>query len=430
VVAELANRSTGLWGSRAGRAAFMLRACGGLRLPRNFIWAVLLWLFLLSFLWLGCRGKSSPQADAPMDKMRGGAIPVVVSRVVKKDMPVDIQAVGNVEASSTVTVKSQVSGELIRVLFKEGNFVKKGEELFEIDARSYEAQLNQVQANLAKDEAVLAQAEANLTRDLAQQKYAQSEALRYSNLFDKHLVSKEQTEQANMNADANAAAVQADQAAIRSARSTAEATRAAIANARVMLSYTKIQSPLDGRTGNLDVKQGNVISPNTALMTINQVEPIYVSFAVPENQLRAVKKGQKITASLQDGFSAPNHGELFFIDNAVDTTTGTVRLKATFPNRDQRLWPGQFVKVKIQLDTKYGVLVVPNQAVQTGQDGSYVFVVKPDRKVESRPIVTGIRQDQDIIIEKGLEPGEIVVTEGQLRLAVGSLVQFSDSGGR
>jgi len=356
--------------------------------------------------------------------MSGIAIPVAVNRVVKKDVPIEIQAVGNVEASSTVTLRSQVSGELIRVFFKEGDFVKKGEKLFDVDARTYEAQLNQVHANLGKDEAAMVQAEANLARDLAQQKYARSEALRYSNLFEKHLVSREQTEQANANAEAISAAVQADQAAIQSARAAVEATKAAVANAQVVLSYTKILSPIDGRTGNLDAKQGNVISPNSSLTTINQVEPIYVSFAVPEAQLSAGKKGQRVTASPPDASSPSKNGELFFVDNAVDTTTGTVRLKATFPNREHGLWPGQFVRVRVRVDTRYGALVVPSQAVQTGQDGFYVFVVKPDRRVESRPVVPGIRVDQDTVIEKGLEPGEIVVTEGQLRLAIGSLVQW------
>jgi membrane fusion protein, multidrug efflux system len=407
----------------------MTWACRKRALSCGYFWAGMALFLILSFLGQGCNSKSSSQADAPAERMGGGAVPVVVSRVARKDVPIDMQAVGNVEASSSVTVKSQVSGELLRVFFKEGDFIKKGDALFEVDARTYEAQLTQVQANLGKDEAALAQAEANLTRDRAQLKYAQSEAQRYASLFEKNLVSREQTEQSNANAEAGAAAVQADQAAIRSARAAAEATGAAIANARAMLSYTKIQSPIDGRTGNLDVNEGNVISPNTALMTINQVEPIYVSFAVPEMQLRMMKKGQKVTASLQDASTPRKSGELFFIDNAVDLATGTVRLKAVFSNGDHGLWPGQFVKVSIHLDTKSGALVIPNQAVQTSQDGSYVFVVKSDHKVESRPIVPGMRVDQEIVIEKGLEPGEIVVTEGHLRLAVGSLVQFSEIGG-
>jgi multidrug efflux system membrane fusion protein len=384
---------------------------------------------ILSLSWQGCTGKSSPSENPSKDRAGGGAVPVMVSRVVKQDVPIDVQAVGNVEASSVVIVKSQVNGELVGVFFKEGDFVKKGDELFNIDARTYEAQLNQAQANLAKDQAALTQAEANLSKDQAQQKYARSETLRYSNLFEKRLVSKEQAEQAGSNADSSSAAVLADQAAIQSARASVEATKAAVANAQVMLSYTNIRSPLNGRTGNLDVTQGNVISPNTALMMINQVEPIYVSFAVPEAQLREVKKGQRVTVSVQDTSLSPMIGELFFIDNAVDTTTGTVRLKAVFPNRDHKLWPGQFVQVSLRIATKPNAMVVPNQALQTGQDGFYIFVVKPDQKVESRPVVPGPRIGQNVVIEKGLEAGETIVTEGQLRLAVGSRVRFSGSVG-
>jgi multidrug efflux system membrane fusion protein len=355
-----------------------------------------------------------------------GAVPVSVAKVIKMDVPIDIQAVGNVEAYSTVSVKAQISGELTQVLFREGEFVKRGQELFNIDARTYDAQLNQAQANLAKDESTLVQLEANLARDLAQQKYAQSEAGRYGNLLEKRLVSKEQTEQMNANLDAASAAMRADQAAIQSARAGVEASKAAVANARVMLSYTRIDSPIDGRTGNLDVKRGNVISPSMALMTINQIEPIYVTFSIPESQLHAVKNEQVVIAAQQDKSIPPENGKLFFIDNAVDANTGTIRVKAIFSNADHKLWPGQFVRVNLRLGMKPNSLLIPNQAVQAGQDGSLVFVVKPDRTVESRPVVPGMRVDQNVVIEKGLEPGETVVTEGQLRLTAGSRVQFSN----
>lgn len=384
-------------------------------------------LLLIPFAEQGCISKSSPPERPSKRGMNDGGVPVAVSKVVKRDVPIDVQAVGNVEASSTVTVKSQVSGELTKVFFREGDFVKKGDELFNVDARTYEAQLNQALANLAKDEAALPQIEANLARDLAQQKYAQSEAARYSNLLEKHLVSKEQAEQVNASAEAASAAVRADQAAIQSARATVEATKAAVANARVMLSYTSIQSPLDGRTGNLDINQGNVVGPNTNLMTINQVEPIYVTFSIPEAQLSLVKKGQVVTLSPQVNSSLPENGKLLFIDNAVDATTGMIRIKAVFPNRSHKLWPGEFVRVSLRLSTRPNALIIPNQAVQAGQDGPFVFVVKPDRTVESRPVVPGMRVDTDVVIEKGLEPGETIVTEGQLRLTAGSHVQFRDS---
>ena len=245
-----------------------------------------------------------------------------------------------------------------------------------------------------------------------------------ASLFEKHLVSKEQAEQSAASAEAAAATVRADQAAIQSARATMEATKATIANARVMLSYTSIRSPLDGRTGNLNIKQGNIVSPNTDLTTINHVEPIYVAFSIPQNQLSSVKKGQTVTVSAQDSSSSPENGNLFFIDNAVDTTTGTILVKASFPNRNHKLWPGQFVRVVLRLGTKPGALMIPSQAVQTGQDGSFVFVVKPDQTVESRPVVPGMHVDGQVVIEKGLEPGETVVTEGQIRLTAGSRVRI------
>jgi multidrug efflux system membrane fusion protein len=390
---------------------------------RKSAWAVMVCMFL-TLTMQGCRSRSASSERSSKDGMRSAVIPVDASKAVKKDVPLDIQAVGTVEASLTVTMKSQVSGELMQVLFREGDFVKKGEELFKIDSRSYEAQVNQVQANLAKDEAALAQIEANMARDLAQQKYAQSEAARAASLFEKHLVSKEQAEQSAAGAEAASATVRADQAAIQSARATMEATKATIASARIMLSYTSIRSPIDGRTGNLNIKQGNIVNSNTDLTTITHVEPIYVAFSIPQNQLSSVKKGQTVTVSAQDSPSSPEIGNLFFIDNAVDTTTGAILVKASFSNRNHTLWPGQFVRVVLRLGTKPNALMVPGQAVQTGQDGSFVFVVKPDQTVESRPVTPGMQVDGQVLIEKGLEAGETVVTEGQIRLAAGSRVRI------
>jgi membrane fusion protein, multidrug efflux system len=405
----------------------MLRACNRRRWTHRYPWGIVFGLFLFLIADQGCTNKSSSSPERPSKTgMRGGGAPVtvMVSQAAQKDVPIDLQAVGTVEASSTITVKSQVSGELTRVSFREGDFVKKGDELFSVDARTYEAQLNQIQSNLAKDEAVLTQIEANLARDLAQQKYAQSEAARYSKLLEKHLISREQAEQVTANAEAVSAAVRADQAAIQSARATVEATKAAVVNARVMLGYTNIRSPLDGRTGSLKIKEGNVIGPSTELTTINQVEPIYITFSVPENQLRSVKIGQSVSVIPDAGSSPPDPGKLFFIDNAVDATTGTIRAKAVFGNRDHKLWPGEFVRVILRLGTKPNALIIPSQAVQTGQDGPFVFVVKSDRTVESRPVVPGMSLNGQIVIDKGIEAGETIVTEGQLRLAAGSHVQF------
>jgi membrane fusion protein, multidrug efflux system len=396
-----------------------------------FIWMLIIGLSGLSALILqGC--AKSDQSARPAKKgaggFGGGAVPVTVSKVVRKDVPIDIEVVGNVEAYRTVTVKSQVSGELTQVFFHEGDFVRKGDQLFSIDPRTYQAQANQVQANLSKDQAVLAQVNANLARDQAQEEYAQSEATRYANLLERKLVSREQAEQMKTSARAVSAAVSADTAAIQSAQATVKATEAGLENAKVLLGYTVIRSPLDGRTGNLDVKQGNVISPNTSLMTINQVTPIYVTFVVPEDQFPSVSKGQTVIVSAQDDSSDKQTGTVTFIDNTVDSSTGTIRLKATFPNQDRKLWPGKFVRVTLRLAIKSNALVVPNQVVQTGQDGTYVFVVKADRSVESRPVVTGARVDQDLVIEKGLDAGETVVLEGQLRLAPGARILLPGEG--
>ena len=202
-------------------------------------------------------------------------------------------------------------------------------------------------------------------------------------------------------------------------------------NIRVQLGYTAIKSPLDGRTGNLNVKQGNVLTANvTDLMTINQVEPIYVTFSVPEARLPEIKRSLLVMASRQDDTSHPETGELTFIDNVVDPTTGTIRLKGTFRNSGRKLWPGEFVRVTVRLRTQPNALVVPNQAVQTGQDGTYVFVVKPDQTVESRPVVTGTRVDADLVVETGLRADETVVVEGQLRLAPGSRIQAMGEPGK
>jgi len=392
------------------------------------------WLLLaaLCFLpscliWQGCTSKAS----SPSKREEGaGGVPVTVTRVVQKDVPIGLQVVGNVEAYLTVTVKAQVGGELTRVYFREGDLVRKGDPLFEIDGRMLESQLNQYQANVSRDEAQLGLVEANLARDEAQEKYALAEADRYSRMLKKGLISAEQADQIKATADAVSAAVSADKAAIRSGQAAVNASKAAVENAKVLLGYTTIKSPLDGRTGNLNVQQGNVVNANaTDLITINQVGPIYVAFSVPETQLSVVRRSQIVTATPRDDSAPSETGELTFIDNKVDPATGTIRLKGTFANSDQKLWPGEFVRVTLNLATRPNALIVPSQAVQNGQDGLYVFVVKPERTVESRPVVTGARVDQDIVIEKGLNPGEMVVTEGQLRLAPGSRVQITDSPG-
>lgn len=391
---------------------------------------VFLSILLLGLALLG--GCTSKGASANDRKRGDGAVPVVVSTVTQKDVPVEIQVIGNVEAYSTITVKAQVSGELTKVFFHEGDYVKKNDPLFTIDPRSYDAQMKQAEANLARDTAMLGQARANLARDTANEQYAKAQSDRYARLFQEGVMSREQTEQVRTSADASSQAVAADRAAIESAQAQMAATQASIDNMKVQVGYTQIHSPIDGRTGNLMVKQGNVVTANaTDLMTITQVQPIYATFSVPESFLAQIKgfmdQGKlKVEATPQDTEALREVGVLTFIDNMVDANTGTIKMKGTFANGDRKLWPGQFVKVKLRLTTSQNALVVPNQAVQNGQDGQFVYVVKPDKTVEFRPVVTGARLDQELVVQKGLQPGETVVTEGQLRLAPGTKVSLRD----
>jgi membrane fusion protein, multidrug efflux system len=392
-------------------------------------WIAMFFVLLLLFSLHGCASRKEIASDRSSKRGAGSpAIPVSASEAVQKDVPIDIEAVGTVEAFETVLVKSQVSGEVMQALIHDGDFVKKDQVLFRIDARTYQAQVTQAQANLAKDESALNQIEANLARDRAQQKFALAEASRNASLLAKKLVSESQAEQAAASADVAEATVRADQAAIQSARATVDAAKAAVANARVMLGYAEIKSPIDGRSGSIEATQGNIVNPNMTLTTINKLSPIYIAFSVPESQLHNVKKGQAVSVLSSADSSPIEEGKLSFIDNAVDASTGTIQLKALSTNNNRMLWPGEFVRVKLRLSIKAGALTVPNQAVQTGQDGPFVFVMKADRTVESRPVLAAMRVGQDVVIEKGLHPGEMVVTEGQLRLTTGSHVKLAESG--
>jgi multidrug efflux system membrane fusion protein len=332
-------------------------------------------------------------------------VPVTIATVREKTVPVEVQAIGNVEAYSTVSVRAQLAGEVERVLFKEGQEVKEGDLLFTLDARPYQATLRQLEANLARDQAQL--------------ENARAQAERYTKLFQEGVVSKEQYDSFRTNADALAAMLRADQAAIE--------------KAKVDLGYCSIQSPLEGRTGSLLVHPGNVVKANeTVLVVINQVTPIYVSFSVPEQNLPEIKKRMAagnlaVGAIIPNDESNPVEGTLTFVDNTVDNTTGTIRLKGTFANTERRLWPGQFANVVLRLTSRPNAVVVPSQAVQTGQAGQYVFVIKPDLTAESRPVVSGSTVGGETVIEKGLQPGETVVTDGQLRLAPGMKVEVKKS---
>jgi membrane fusion protein, multidrug efflux system len=390
---------------------------------------------------------------------RRAAIPVAVAAVEQKAVPLLVQAIGSVEAYSVVSVRAQVGGELMRVHIKEGQDVKKGDLLFTIDPRVYEAALAQAQATLARDrgnvqqaKAVLerdrarvSQARAALARDQAQAKNAEAQERRYRDLLGKELIAREQYDQIKATYDSLNATLSADEAdvvgaeetvrvddaAIKSAEQVVRADEAAVDNARLQLGYTVIRSPVDGRTGSLMLHEGNLVraggTNDSTLLVINQVQPIYASFTVPQQQLPAIKRymaqGVLSVEAVPTGETRPVTGTVTFIDNAVDSTTGTIRLKAQFANEERRLWPGQFVNVAMTLAIEPDVIVAPAAAVQTGQQGAYVFVVKPDSTVETRPVVVARNQGNDAIITKGLKAGEKVVTDGQPRLVQGSAVE-------
>ena len=349
-------------------------------------------------------------------------VPVLVAVVVQKTVPVEVAAIGNVEAYSTVAVKTMVGGELTRVHFKEGQDVQQGEPLFTVDPRPFDAALKQAEANLAKDVAQLRQAEANLARDEAQAKNAEIQARRYGDLYAEGVVAKELADQFHTSSDALEATLRADRAAIDNANAAIQADKASRENAMLQLAYCSINSPVNGRTGNLIVHQGNVVKANDlALVTINKIQPIYVTFTVPEQNLPDIKRAMaartlEVKAVVPKEEGAPERGTLTFVDNTVDTATGTIRLKGTFTNQNKRLWPGQFVNVVLILSARPNAVVVPSRAIQTGQSGQYVFVIKPDSKVEIRSVVIGSTTQSEIVIERGLNPGEVVVTDGQLRL--------------
>ena len=368
------------------------------RNQRGFKSGPLAWLALflsVSLFAAACSGDKKPPPPPP--------VPVLVATVTEKTVPVELKVIGNVEAYSTVSIKSRLAGQLVQVNFKEGQDVKQGELLFVIDPRPYEAALRQVEANLARDKALATK--------------AQADAGRYAELIRKQFVSQQDYDQAKATAESLGATVNADQVAVQ--------------NAKLNLSYCYIKAPISGRTGSLIAHQGNMIKDNadTAMVVINQIQPIYVSFALPEQNLAAVRKymaAEKVTVSavIAGQENNPEMGVLSFIDNTVDKTTGTILCKATFTNESKRLWPGLFVNVVVQLSTQPNAILVSSQAVQTSQEGQIVFVVKPDLTVEIRPVEVGRPINGDVIITKGLKPGERVVTDGQLRLVPGAKVEI------
>jgi multidrug efflux system membrane fusion protein len=343
---------------------------------------------------------------------RGGAagpVPIAVGKVVQKPMPVEVQAIGTVEPARTVTVRAQITGELTSVNFKEGDDVQAGQVLFSLDRRPFEAALKQ--------------AEANLARDVAQAENAAAQAKRTNELAERGIATREQVGTANSGSQAAEAIVGAD--------------RAAIDNARVQLQYATIAAPITGRTGTLMVHPGNLVRANdtTPLVVINQLAPINVSFAVPEAQLTSLKRylaegGVHVNVQQPGESAKPVAGRIAFIDNSVDPTTGTIKVKGVFENVDHRLWPGQYVNVIVTLATDSKALVVPTPAVQQGPQGTYVYVIKPDQTADLRPVKVGRTNGDQTIITDGVTEGETIVTDGHLRLVPGSRVSIKNAAGR
>ncbi len=349
--------------------------------------------------------------------------------MLEKTIPVQLTAVGNAMAYTSVGIKSQISGQLVEVRFKEGQDVRKGDLLFVIDPRPFEAALRQTEAALGQRQAEVRQAQAAVERDSAQLENARVQERRYRELVAKELIAREQYDTLNTNLTAMQATVEADRAQVENAKAALQAAQANVDNARLQLAYTTIHAPIDGRTGNLLVQNGNILKANddNPIVVINQVHPIYVSFSVPEQHLAEIKK-YRAAGSLQVVARPPRQketlatGELTFVNNAVDTTTAMIQLKATFANENNVLWPGQFVDVAMVITSRTAI-VVPSQAIQPGQQGPYVFVVKPDQTVESRLVTPGVRLGAETIVEKGLKPAERVVTDGQLRLVPGARIE-------
>ncbi len=345
------------------------------------------------------------RAEAPK---AAATVPVSVAKVARKTVPVRVHAIGNVEPHTTVAIKARIDGQIVAVHFKEGDEVRAGQVLFEIDRRPFEAQLAQAQANLAKDRALLDR--------------ANEQEKRYQDLLQQKFISQDAYAQIKTNAETAAAQVRADDAAIQAVQ--------------LQLSYCTIRAPITGYAGKIQIQQGNLVKANdtNSLVVINQIVPVNVSFSVPEQRLAAVRKYQadgelQVATQIPGANGPPIAGRLSFIDNTTDATTGTIRLKAEFPNTDKMLWPGQFVDVVLTLTHQDDAIVVPPMAIQNGPNGQYVFVVKPDGTADLRDVKVERTEGDVAVIASGLAPGDTVVTVGQLRLAPGSKVSIADAKG-
>jgi multidrug efflux system membrane fusion protein len=355
-------------------------------------------------------------------------VPVTVATASLQSVPLQVRVVGTVEPSEKVEIKSTIAGEITAVKFGEGQDVKKGDLLFEIDSRPYAEAVRQAEAAVVRDRALLNQAEATLQKDTVTSQTADAEAQRYDSLLKDKLVSQQQHLQYSSAAETAKAAVRADLAAADSARATLNLDQVAIDKAKLDLSYCQIRAPISGRAGNLLVHQGNLVKVNDVpLVVINRIAPVFVSFNAPEKYLDDVRRfsaSGKLPVEAISHTDAQDHesGTLSVIDNTVDTQTGTIHLKATFQNERRTLWPGQFVDVVLTLAGNQNATVIPAAAVQAGQAGQFVYVVKQDKTVEPRQVSVGRNVGEQVIVDKGIAAGETVVTDGQMMLFPGATI--------
>jgi multidrug efflux system membrane fusion protein len=356
-------------------------------------------VFAFAALASGCAKQQAAPPARPATR-------VTVARVIQKTMPVEVTAVGNVEAISTISIRAQVAGEVQNIPFKEGDFVKKGQVLLTIDPRPYEA--------------ALAQAKAALARDKATGTYNRAQAQRYKTLFDQGVIPAEQVDSFMSAADASDATVNADEAAVKTAE--------------LNLEYCTIESPIDGRTGAVMVKAGNLVKvADVPIVVINQVNPIYVNFTVPQQYWPDIKedierRALHVTVMIPQDAGRAVEGTLTFVDNIVDSTTGTIHLRGTFENPLNRLWPGLYVNVLLTLSQQPNAIVAPAQSIITTQQGSYVYVVKANNIVEQRTVVPSRTIENDTVVEKGLQPGEVIVIDGQVNLVPGAKIEVKNGG--
>lgn len=386
-----------------------------------------------AFALAGCVNKAQQSFERP-------PAPVKIASVVTQDVSNYLDSLGKIVARETVAIQPQVSGRIMQIHFADGANVKKGQLLFTIDPRPFDANLKQAQANLARDVALKKQAEANMARELAREKWGRTQVERYRTLVEQGVIPSEQYQQLRADYDTLQANTEAARAAVRSADETIKVDNAAIDTAKVQLSYCYIHSPIDGRAGQRLVDIGNVVTPgggggnessssvpNNALLVIERLDPIYADFGISQNNLSAVQQQMrsgtlKAEVRIPDAAEEPILGQLTFLDNAVQTETGQVTLRATLPNPDHRFWPGRFVNVRLVLSTVQSAVLVPVSAPQMSANGSYVYVVKPDSTAEQRSVSLGQRQGDLIVIEKGVQAGERVVTDGQLGVTPGGKV--------